>query len=60
LTLPETAKEVALAQAEELSAPSRQVVTACPSARRMFEKAGVPAHDLFTVLSRWITGEAKS
>ncbi len=56
LTMPETALEVARNQALEQGAPGHSVVTVCPSARRMFEKAGTPAHDLYSVLAHWIAG----
>ena len=56
-TMPETAIEIARKQADELGSAKgsgRTVVTACPAARRMFEKSGAEALDLYTVLARWI------
>ena len=42
-------------QAQEVGA-GRAVVTACPAARRMFEKAGAEALALETVLARYFGG----
>lgn len=56
ITMPETALEVARNQAADQGAPAHAVVTVCPSARRMFEKAGATAYDLYSVLAHWIAG----
>jgi fumarate reductase (CoM/CoB) subunit B len=51
-TLPELSVEVARQQARALGAGP--VVTACPTARRMLERAGSPAVDLVELLHRWL------
>ena len=56
-THPETAAAIARRQGEALGGGTT-VVTACPAARRMFEKAGRPALALETVLARFFDGDA--
>ncbi len=56
LTRPATAVGIAERQAQELG-PGRTIVTACPAARRMFEKAGAQALSLETVLARYLTSD---
>jgi Fe-S oxidoreductase len=53
-TMPDTAKSMAVVLARELGAPEKTIVTACPTARRMFQKAGAEALDLATVVARWL------
>lgn len=54
-TMPEVAVEVARRQAVEVAAdPQVAVVSACPTSRRMFERAGRRAEDLMHVLRRWL------
>jgi Fe-S oxidoreductase len=55
-TMQDTAVDVARRQASELQrdSPTQTIVTACPTSRRMFERAGRPAEDLLAVLKRWL------
>lgn len=54
-TMPETSVAIARGQADRLdSGPGEPVVTACPTSRRMFERAGRPAEDLMAILRRWL------
>jgi dimethylglycine catabolism B len=55
-TMPELAVQVARHQATELAAggAARAVVTACPSSRRLFDRAGTPVFDLVELLHRWL------
>ena len=57
-TMPDTAVEVARAQGERLAEAGTVVVTACPTSRRMFARAGKPAEDLLAVLRRWLVPAA--
>lgn len=52
-TMPQVAADVARGQARELAPQGQTIVTACPTSRRMFERAGKPAEDLVTLLRRW-------
>lgn len=53
-TMPDVAVEVARRQAAEVTpAPDVPVVTACPTSRRMFERAGRKTYDLVALLRRW-------
>ncbi|MFZ5444685.1 MAG: (Fe-S)-binding protein [Myxococcota bacterium] len=54
-TMPEVAVEVARRQALEV-APQADVavVTACPTSRRQFERAGKKSFDLIALLRRWV------
>jgi Fe-S oxidoreductase len=56
-TMPALALEVAARQARQVqppAAPGCPVVTACPTSRRQFERAGSPALDLVELLHRWL------
>jgi Fe-S oxidoreductase len=56
-TMPEVSVEVARRQAAEVTPSSDvAVVTACPTSRRMFERAGKKAYDLVALLRRWTEG----
>ena len=57
-TYPETSVEIARRQGEALG-EDKTIVTACPAARRMFEKAGRDALALETVLARFFAGEER-
>lgn len=50
-TMPDTSVEVARRQANELDGA---VVTACPTSKRMFERAGKTSFDLLSLLRRWV------
>jgi Fe-S oxidoreductase len=54
-TMQETSVDVARRQAAELQKADETIVTACPTSRRMFERAGRKAEDLLSVLKRWLT-----
>lgn len=54
-TMPTTAHAMAEALGAELGAKGRTVVTACPTARRMLDRAGVRASDLISVVARWLS-----
>ncbi len=56
-TMPEASVEIARRQAADL-APDADVavVTACPTSKRMFERAGRTAYDLVSLLRRWVEG----
>lgn len=53
-TIPQVAVEIARGQGSELAPQGETVVTACPTSRRMFDRAGRPAVDLLSVLKRWL------
>ncbi|MBK7860299.1 MAG: (Fe-S)-binding protein [Archangiaceae bacterium] len=53
-TLQETSVDVARRQAAELQQDGETIVTACPTSRRMFERAGRQSEDLLAVLKRWL------
>ncbi len=53
-TMPEVAVNIAKRQAERLTTDDESIVTACPTSRRMFERAGRRADDLISVLRRWL------
>ena len=53
-TMQETSVDVARRQAAELQRNGETIVTACPTSRRMFERAGRRAEDLLSVLKRWL------
>jgi len=56
-TMPDTSVDVARRAAARFVDPGdRPVVTACPTARRMFERSGQKAQDLVSVLRRWLRG----
>ena len=51
---PHVALRGARRQAQAMEAPKLRIVTGCPSACRSFQRAGVDAMELFTVLERWV------
>lgn len=53
-TMQETSVDVARRQAAELQRDGEAIVTACPTSRRMFERAGRRAEDLLSILKRWL------
>lgn len=53
-THPEIAEDLTRAQARLLRNPQDRIVTACPSALHRFNRAGLKAIDLYSVLARWI------
>jgi Fe-S oxidoreductase len=53
-TMQETSVDVARRQAAELQKNDETIVTACPTSRRMFERAGRKAEDLIAVMKRWL------
>lgn len=53
-TMAETSVDIARRQAPRVAAEGEAVVTACPTSRRMFERAGKPAEDLLSLLRRWL------
>ena len=53
-TMPEASVEVARRQALEVAPDGANVVTACPTSRRQFERAGKASEDLLSVLKRWL------
>ncbi len=57
-TMPETAVEIARRQAAQMALQTEvSVVTACPTSKRMFERAGKSAFDLMALLRRWVEAE---
>ena len=53
-TMPETAVAIAQRLANRVAPDGDPIVTACPTARRMFERGGRRAEDLFSLLRRWL------
>jgi Fe-S oxidoreductase len=53
-TMPEISVEVARRQALEVAPAGQTVVTACPTSRRVFERAGKRSEDLVSILRRWL------
>ncbi len=53
-TMPDAAVEVARRQGLEVAPDGGTVVTACPTSRRMFDRAGKNGEDLLTLLKRWL------
>jgi len=53
-TMPEASVEIARRQALEVASGGETVVTACPTSRRMFERAGKKSEDLVSILRRWL------
>lgn len=54
-TMPEVAVAVARRQAAEVAPQSDvSVATACPTSKRMFERAGKSSYDLIALLRRWV------
>jgi hypothetical protein len=52
--MPGVAVEIARRQGAEVSGPGAPVVTACPTSKRMFERAGHTSYDLLWLLRRWL------
>lgn len=52
-TMPETSVEIARRAAERFEG-AEAIATACPTSRRMFERAGKRAEDLLHLLRRWL------
>ncbi|MFL5318886.1 MAG: (Fe-S)-binding protein, partial [Myxococcaceae bacterium] len=50
----ETTVEVSRRQAERVAPGGETIVTACPTSRRMFERAGRKSEDLITFVRRWL------
>ena len=53
-TMPETSVAIAERLANRVAPEGGGIVTACPTARRMFERAGRRSEDLFSVIRRWL------
>ncbi|HLL54510.1 MAG TPA: (Fe-S)-binding protein [Myxococcaceae bacterium] len=53
-TMAETSVDIARREAQRVAPEGETVVTACPTSRRMFERAGKPTEDLLSVLRRWL------
>jgi Fe-S oxidoreductase len=53
-TMPDTAVTIAERLADRVALEGETIVTTCPTSRRMFERAGRRAEDLFSVLRRWL------
>jgi Fe-S oxidoreductase len=53
-TLPETSVDMARREAQELARHGETIVTACPTSRRQFERAGRKTEDLLALLRRWV------
>ena len=53
-TMPETSVTIAERLADRAAPQGDTIVTACPTSRRMFERAGRRAEDLFSVVRRWL------
>lgn len=58
-TMPDTAVDIARRQAEAFSSGDEAVavVTACPTSKRMFERAGRRAYDLVGLVRQWLENE---
>ncbi len=57
-TMPDVAVGAAKSEAERHADKEATIVTACPTSRRMFDRAGRKASDLFEVLARWVNQES--
>ncbi|MHB8876873.1 MAG: (Fe-S)-binding protein [Myxococcaceae bacterium] len=53
-TMPDASVEIAKAQGHRLAPGGETIVTACPTSRRTFERAGRRSEDLLSVLRRWL------
>lgn len=53
-TSQEMAVEVSRRQADRVAPSGETVVTACPTSRRMFERAGRKSEDLISLMRRWL------
>ncbi len=58
-TLADASVSIARRQADRVAPEGEAVVTACPTSRRMFERAGRRSEDLLTVLRRWLTSQGE-
>ncbi|MBX5482881.1 MAG: (Fe-S)-binding protein [Myxococcaceae bacterium] len=56
-TMAEASVTIARRQAERAAPDGETVVTACPTSRRMFERAGRRSEDLLTLVRRWINAK---
>lgn len=57
-TMPEVSVDIARRQAADLAEdPAVPLVSACPTSRRMFERAGRTSLDLVGLLRRWVESE---
>lgn len=56
-TMPDTATTIARRLAESVAPDGEAIVTACPTSRRMFERAGRRSEDLWSLLRRWLEGD---
>jgi dimethylglycine catabolism B len=59
-TLPDTSVEVARRLAADVSPGGAPIATACPTSRRMLERAGRPAVDLVAVLAKWVDSDTNA
>ncbi len=57
-TMPDVAVDVARRLAESFAAPLTPIATACPTSKRMFERAGRTSYDLIALLRRWLESES--
>lgn len=55
-TMVETSVEMARNQAGRVAPAGETIVTACPTSKRMFERAGRRAANLLNVVRRWLEG----
>lgn len=53
-TMPDTSVDMARRLSSELALGGETIVTACPTSRRIFDRAGRQADDLLSVLRRWL------
>lgn len=53
-TMADTSVAIAKRQADRVAPLGETVVTACPTSRRMFERAGKRSEDLLMLLRRWL------
>lgn len=57
-TMPDVSVDVAKRLAETFGAPQVAIATACPTSKRMFERAGRTSFDLIALLRRWLESES--
>lgn len=53
-TMPTVAVDIARRTGNHLAGRGETIVTACPTSRRMFERAGHPSVGIFAALRRWL------
>ncbi len=53
-TMQETSVDIARRQGDRLAPGDELIVTACPTSRRMFERAGRRSSDLLSLVRRWL------